>query len=227
MRLIVVGCEYAGKTTLIKEIAAWKDQTMGPPIPLGMPPFHDHFTFPNITHEELSEEECKQVMALSPRLKSLIQNHQILYHLNSAFYGDHDNIMVGFHIENAVYGPLYYGYGEGGVASAIARNVEGHIMETARDTVLLYLKASPQVIAERMREAPHPRGVLKEKDIKQVLQRFEEECKASILRYKITLDTTEATVSETLGRFVEQVLPHLRETDFLRIQNRRSTQPAG
>lgn len=217
MRLILIGCEYAGKTTLVNEIAGWIERTMGPPIPQGMPPFHDHFTFPDIAHGELTEDEYEQVWALSPRLKAMIQNHQILYHLNPSFYGDHDNIMVGFHIEEAVYGPLYYGYGENAGRSAIARGVESQIKEKAPDTVLVLLKASQEVIAQRMKSNPHPRGVLKEEDIERVLARFEEEYGSSILRYRFTLDTSTATVDETLQQFVDHMRPHLSERDRTRL----------
>jgi hypothetical protein len=227
MRLVLVGCEYVGKTTLAHGVAAWIERTMGPPIPPGMPPFHDHFTFPDIAHGGLTDEECEQVMALSPRLKSMIQNHQILYHLNPSFYGDHDNIMVGFHIENAVYGPLYHGYGEDGSGSAIARNVEGHIMGVAGDTVLVLMRASAQVISRRMGESPHPRGVLKEKDIDHVLKRFEEEYAASIIRYRFVLDTTATTPAETLAQFVEYIQPHLAESDRTRLLAHRALRSDG
>ena len=217
MRLILIGCEYAGKTTLVNEIAGWIERTMGPPIPQGMPPFHDHFTFPQISHGELSDQECAQVTALSPQLKAMIQNHQIAYHLNPAFYRDHDNILVGFHIEDAVYGPLYYGYEEDGSRTAFARKVESEIMEKAPDTVLVLLKASPQVIARRMRENPHAWGVLKEEKIEYVLNRFQEEYADSVLRYRFTLDTSAAKVEETLGQFVDYIRPHLTESDRTRL----------
>ena len=48
MKLILVGCEYAGKTTLANEIVKWIDHTMG-----GARGFHDHFTIPP---SELTEE---------------------------------------------------------------------------------------------------------------------------------------------------------------------------
>jgi shikimate kinase len=217
MRLILIGCEYAGKTTLAGEIGKWKDRTLGPNTPKGMANFHDHFTFPNISHGELTEEEYDQLSALSPRLKSGLQNHQILYHLNPAFYGDNDNSMIGFHIEDAVYGPIYYDYGHDGVGSHIARSVETHILGMAPDTVLVLLKATPEVIAERMRKNPHARGVLKEKDIEHVLQRFEEEYAASLLRYRLQYDTTSATVEETLAEFVEDIQSHLTEADRTRL----------
>ena len=222
MRLIITGCEYAGKTTLANGVGRWIEETLGPPIPQGMPPFHDHFTFPDISHGELTEEEYEQVRALSPGLKAMIQNHQILYHMNPAFYADHDNIMVGFHIEDAVYGPLYYGYGDNGSRSAIARSVENHIMEVARDTVLVLLKASSEVIAGRLRESPHPRGVVREQDIEHVLSRFEEECAASTLRYRLTYDTTDTSERETLKQFVRDIGPHLSERDRSRLLAHRA-----
>ena len=42
MKLIFVGCEYAGKTTLGKEVTAWIGRTTG-----GGRSFHDHFTIPS------------------------------------------------------------------------------------------------------------------------------------------------------------------------------------
>ena len=91
----------------------------------------------------------------------------------------------------------------------------------------MLVKASPQVIAERMKRNPHPRGVLKEKDIDLVLQRFEEEYRNSILRYRITLDTSTATVEETLAQFVEQIGPHLAESDRTRLLAHRALDVLG
>ena len=217
MRLIITGCEYSGTSTLAKNIAGWIEEMLGPPIPQGMPPFHDHFAFPDIGHGDLTEEEYVQVNALSPKLKAMIQNHQIMYHLNDAFYADHDNIMVGFHIEDAVYGPLYYDYGHDGSRSTIGRIIENHIMEIARDTVLVLLKASPEAIAKRLKDSPHPRGVLKEQDIEHVLARFDEEVASSTLRYRLTYDTTEMTPKEPLAQFVKDIGPHLSESDRSRL----------
>ena len=41
----------------------------------------------------------------------MFQRYIIEYHLQPAFYADPDHNMAGFHIEEAVYAPLYYGYG--------------------------------------------------------------------------------------------------------------------
>ena len=218
MRLIITGCEYAGKTTLANEIAGWRTRTMGPAIPPGMPEFHDHFTLPEISHGDMTDEDAAQVWALSPKVKGLIQNHQVGYHMNPAFYADHDNIFVGFHIEDAVYAPKYYGYGGNGERSHWARIVEAEIIGKAFDTVLLLLTASPETIRERMRANPHPMGLVKDEDVEEVLQSFEHEFSKSILRYRFSLDTSNATVQETLDQFVEQMVPMLRDSDRLRMQ---------
>ena len=41
----------------------------------------------------------------------MFQRYVIEYHLGTSFYEYPDHGLVGFHIEEAVYAPLYYGYG--------------------------------------------------------------------------------------------------------------------
>jgi shikimate kinase len=220
MKLILVGCEYAGKTTLAKEIVKWTDRTMG-----GARGFHDHFSIPS---SELTAEDQEQFITLSPRLKEMFQRYVIEYHLQPAFYSDPDHNLVGFHIEEAVYAPLYYGYGRKGEyaeRTGFARSIEKEIVARAPDTVLILLKASTGVIASRMRENPHPRPVVQEKDIEYVLQRFEEEYQSSLIRKRFVLDTTTATVSETLSQFVAQIEAHLTDTDRLRVLTHQALQP--
>jgi hypothetical protein len=68
-----------------------------------------------------------------------------------------------------------------------------------------------------MRENPLPGGVLQEKDIEYVLQRFEEEFQGTLIRRTFVLDTTTATVEETLAEFVEQIELYLTDADRLRM----------
>ena len=211
MRLILVGCEYAGKTTLAHEIIKWIDRTMG-----GAEGFHDHFTIPT---NELPDEAREQYARSGPGIKEQFQRYMIQYHLKPTFYIAPDHLLVGFHIEEAVYAPLYYGYGRKGETSyrtALARDVEQEIMAVAPDTVLVLLKARADVIAKRMRENPHPRPMVQEADIQHVLERFEEEFEESLIRRTFELDTTSATVEETLAEFVAKIEPHLSDADRLR-----------
>lgn len=211
MRLILVGCEYAGKTTLANQIVQWTERTFG-----SARTFHDHFTLPC---DEFSDTDQKQLLALSPTLKELFQRYMMNYHFHEAFYSDPDHNLVGFHIEEAVYAPLYYGYGgEGGyTGSTMARAMDEEIMHHAPDTVLILLRARHEIIAQRMRQQPHKRQVIQEKDIQHVLQRFEEEYRNSLIRRKFALDTSDAPVEKTLAEFAVQIKKHLSQADRLRL----------
>ena len=131
--------------------------------------------------------------------------------------------LVGFYIDEAVYAPLYYGYGGPGEyadRAMHARRAEGQILEVAPDTVLVLLKASRDAIAARMKADPHDLSLVKEKDIERVLEKFEQEYERSFLRRKFVLDSTDKTVEETLWDFVEQIQPHLTQADRARILTR-------
>ena len=97
-------------------------------------------------------------------------------------------------------------------------------MEVAPDAVLVLVKASPEVIASRMRESPHREGLLQEKDIEHVLDAFEEEYNRSFFRKRFVLDTSTVTIDETLAQFVEQMRPHFTEADELRMITHRNWQ---
>ena len=110
MRLILVGCEYSGTTTLSEAISEWAKEVMG-----GGFRFHDHWKVPHVSHPPgLTAEEQEQFLALSPNLKEMFQRYHMEYHLSPSFYGDPHHNSVGFHIDEAVYAPLYYGYGGAG-----------------------------------------------------------------------------------------------------------------
>ncbi len=83
--------------------------------------------------------------------------------------------------------------------------------------VLVLVKASPDVIRERMRREPRPKCLLKEQDVELVLDRFREVYEGSILNEKLTLDTSETTVRESMQDFLRQMEPHLQSVDRQRI----------
>ena len=218
MRLIIIGCEYAGTTTLVDNIGEWVGRAMG-----GKMGKHDHWKLPEVSHSPHTREENLAVLALSPSLQESFQRYHMEYHLSPSFYGGAHHTMVGFHIDEAVYAPKYYGYGghdEYGDRARSARRTEGEILEVARDTVLVLVKASPEVIRQRMAAEPREFGVVKEPDVEFILQRFEEEYNRSFLRQKIKIDNTELTPEETLARFVEEIQPHLTQADRTRILTR-------
>ena len=229
MKVILVGCEYAGKTTLSGKISEWMVKVFGPE-PWGPPHYgwHDHYQMPDVTHHDMTDEEVEQVLALSPRMKEVYQRYNIAYHTPHEPSDGHQ-LIIGFHIDDAVYGPLYFGYGgEGQYADrrALSASVETAIMEHAPGTVLVLLKASPEVILKRMKEAPHRHRILKEEDVGQVLERFEHLHGRALLRRKFVIDTTESTPEETLAEFVKTYENHMDEEDRRRILLRKQWQAA-
>ena len=78
MRLILIGCEYSGTTTLAHAINEWTKETMDKEFTL----IHDHFKLPDTKPHgpELTEEEIAQFDALSPRLTEVIMRHNLYYH---------------------------------------------------------------------------------------------------------------------------------------------------
>lgn len=222
MRLILIGCEYAGTTTLIGEIAKWVERTMG-----GTMGIHDHWKMPQVSHAPHTKEENEAFMALSPNLQESFQRYHMGYHLSPSFYADAHHTMVGFHIDEAVYAPLYYGYGGPGEYAdrdMYARRTDSEIVEIAPDTALVLIKASPGAIRERMKADPHENALVKEKDIEKVLDLFEQQYERSFIRIKFEIDNTDKTVDETLAAFVSQIQPHLLERDRLRILTRNLPQ---
>ncbi len=201
MRLIVVGCEYTGKSTLINSLNQWgKERGIH---------FHldDHFTIPDTYF--LSKEDQEAMVALSPTIKERYQRFQIYYHIDVLRRQQH-MLVGGYHIEEAIYGPLYYHYER---PPYYIRDIEPLL---PADTILLLLTARPEAIARWMKDEPHPYSLIKEEDIPFLLKRFEEEFKESLLKHKMRLDTSDLTPEELLGKFLEAVLPHLDPKDPMR-----------
>ena len=218
MRLIMVGCEYVGTSSLIQEISGWVERAMG-----GKMGIHDHWKAPQLSHAEHTKEENEGFLALSPNLRESFQRYHMEYHLSPSFYHDADHTMVGFHIDEAVYAPLYYGYGapnEYGDRAQAARTTEASLLEIARDTVLILLKASPEVIRARMKADPHANALVTDGDVEKVLAAFEDQHTRSLLRKKIVIDNTDQTVAESLADFVTQIQPFLTHADRSRILTR-------
>ena len=212
MRVILIGCEYAGKTTLAAEITRWWSEHAGSPMG-----WHDHFERPfREGSGPAVEAEAEQVMAMVPVLLEKYARYMIQYHFTDAFYRDNHHMLVNWYYSDAVYAPLYYGYG--GVDAyadrqGMARRHDADVNAIAPDTVLVLLKATPEIIRQRQRDNPHDRCILQDEDVEFVLQRFEEEYKRSGLRRFFELDTTEAGVEETLREFWVGMEPHLTDTD--------------
>ena len=230
MKLILTGCEYAGKRTLARNIALWWEEQTGEAAPEAPHTgFHDHFVVPNVihaqgheSHKEKSEEE---ILTLNPGLLEHFQRYQIDYHFSRGFMESPDIWFIDWYYGEPVYAPLYHGYGrpgEYGDRRVMVRHWDDEVMEHAPDMVLVLVKASPQRIRQRLRENPHARSLFREKDIEFVLDRFQEEYDNSLIDRRFELDTTETTAEKTLAQFTERIRGHLTRKDRVRILSHQS-----
>ncbi len=87
MKLVLIGCEYTGTTTLALGLNEWAEKTIGS----GFRIIHDHWKLPHTsghlptdTAHFLDADEQAQVLALSPKLKEMTQRHSLYYHTPSA-----------------------------------------------------------------------------------------------------------------------------------------------
>lgn len=221
MRLIIIGSEYAGKTTLAAQIQQWMERTMGSCTTS----FHDHF-FPwdpedTSPKKERIDVDLKLLTLNDPEVVEKYTRYVIHYHTHPNFYAKPDHAVVNWYYGDAVYAPLYYGFGgpgEAGDRQVLARSYDEMLTKTAPDTVLLLVKADAEVIRRRRQETSQPQPFPREQDIELVLGRFEEEFESSLIDRRVVLDTSSTTAPETLTNFVELIQPHLEPADRTRMQ---------
>ena len=230
MRLIIIGCEYAGKTTLAVAISKWMIQAMGLPFVR----WHNHFVvpkldqhlivhgaeadesvFPGKTAADLfTEEDEDQMLSLSPLLLEQFQRHMIWRHIHPNMNSTEDDyLLINGYYADAVYAPLYYGYGEPGSFAdrrQRARVWDAQLMGMAPDTVLVLVTASAAAIRQRMQQNPRPRCILQPQDAERVLDGFQEEYDLSLINRRFTLDTTCSSEQETFWAFLRKMWPHLK-----------------
>ena len=204
MYLLVIGCEYVGKTTFAEKLMEWG-------APRGFD-FHldDHFTIPD---SSLSKEDRDVMLGLSPEFKERFQRFQAIYHVR-LFTLYRDMLELGFYSEDTIYGPLYYGYEPGFLAASQGRELE---KELPKNTILIHLTSSEGSIAERMEAEPHEYQVIKRADIPMLLSKFEEEFTASTIHSKITINTTNKTPEQVLDEFHRLARPFLPTDDLIRM----------
>lgn len=204
MRLILIGCEYVGKTTLANALEKWG-------LEQGRR-FHmdDHFSIPDEFF--LNAEEQKAMVEMPPTIKERFQRFQIYYHLG-VMEQQEDIILTGFHIEEAIYGPRYYYPGK--AVAAYHRRIEPQM---PLDTVLVLLTAAPDIIRARMAATPHRYSLVQPTEVEEVQKQFEAEFTASRIRRKVRFDTSDLKPEEMLDRFLKVVRPKLNVRDLLLIR---------
>jgi hypothetical protein len=82
------------------------------------------------------------------------------------------------------------------------------------------------VIRNRKKETPHRYNLVEDDDVELLLDRFNEEFENSLLENKIRIDTSEATVEESLAEFVEQFTPLMTDVDRERMEARKTANRA-
>jgi hypothetical protein len=205
VRLIVVGCEYTGKTTLIDGLYAW-GEARGIHYHLD-----DHFSIPDQFF--LDPEEQAAMLAMPPTIKERFQRFQIYYHSANVIVHHGDTLLGGFHIEEAIYGPRYYYPGK--AFPAYHRRIE---RDLPPDTILLLLTARPEVIRQRMETSPHVYPLVMPDEVEEISREFEREYRLSWIDRRLTIDTSDLTPEQLVTTFLERVTPHLSERDLLRWQ---------
>lgn len=211
MQLILVGCEYVGTTTLANAIDDWMDDTMGTRFSL----IHDHWKIPHTSgHPDNSTpEEQEWLLRATPKFKEMHQRHSLYYHAHG--WDNPDVMMVGAAIEDAVYGPMYFGYGARGEfqdREVVVHQWERTILRKSEDMVLVHVSAETDEIARRMRDDPHVNMVISEGDIDSVKTRFAELVDWSLLPNKIEIDNSRP-VADTMAEFVGKIEPFLTDAD--------------
>ena len=232
MRLLFVGCEYSGTTTLATAICRWIAANMAGDSFKVLPDrsidlLHDHFKVPHTSGHGhvLTDEEQEQILALSPAVKEMVQRHNLYYHVKETNYDRADHVLIGLHIEDTIYGERYFEYGgEGqpGIRSIDWDRIEDAILKYGPDTVLVLVKAGPDVIRRGIRDGPHVNQVVSETEVELVLARFQEGFDRSRIANKLVLDTSEATVDESLLEFLEKMKPFMTGADRARINARQA-----
>lgn len=200
MRVIVIGCEYSGVTTLIDGLMKWGDER-------GIHHhLDDHFTIPD--SQNLAPVDAEKMLNLTPLLKERFQRFQIVYHVRLLHRFEHI-LLGGFHIEEEIYGPHYY---YPGVPTIGVREYE---VEMPADTLLVHLTARPEVIRTRMKKSPHLHTLIQDSDIPMLLEQFRQKYHESWIKEKIEIDTSDLTPAQLLQSFLDKSLPHLNTRDML------------
>ena len=104
--------------------------------------------------------------------------------------------------------------------------MDAQVNELLPGMVLVLMKASPESIRRRVQEGESPfpsrhvDTLFQEKDTEVVLGRFEEEYERSLIPRKFVLDTTDASIEESMAEFKRQMKTHITSEDRLRFLSR-------
>ena len=213
MRVILTGVEYAGKSTLASALHKWGQETGGFSFHMD-----DHFTIPDASLR--TDDEKRYAAGAPPAMKERFQRFQIYYHLHLLHVYD-DICLVGFHSEEAVYGPRYYYPGLGGPRSHSGLPQDYHRQiehEFPSDTLYCLVTARPEVLRQRAQSNPHPFPLVPEAELEEVQEAFEREWAMCWLKRKFRLDTSDLAPDQLVPAFLKAAKRHLKPEDLTRLQ---------
>ena len=198
----------------------WMSENMGTRVSL----IHEHWKIPHTSGhpDNTTSEEQEWLLAATPKYKEMHQRHSLYYHTQVSTYTTHNGgngMVVGGHIDDAVYAPLYFGYGEKGHQfdrELVMHQVEKTILYFTNATVIVHITADTDVIKQRMKDDPHENGIVEADDVDKVKKRFAELVDWSLLGNKISIDNSSALV-DTMAQFVARMEPLFTDTDRSRI----------
>lgn len=112
----------------------------------------------------------------------------------------------------------YGGDGQPGIRRIDWDRIEDAVLKYGPDTVLVLVKANPDVIWRRIKDDPHVNQVVSDKDIELILTKFQWGFERSRIANKLILDTSATTVEESLCEFLEKMESFMTEADRDRIK---------
>ena len=133
------------------------------------------------------------MLTVSPGIKERFQRFQLVYHIR-LMHEYEDILLGGFHIEEQVYGPKYYypaldGWIKSAPCPPVLRSLthptcplpacadngastRKYEKEIPQDSILVHLKASPDVIHQRMEDDPHDTQLVQPDEVEEVQALF-------------------------------------------------------
>ena len=224
MLIILVGCEYSGTSTISRSIKSELNESFGSAFDI-----HDHWKFPSIEcypqyskQYLLNDTDKSHISQFTPKLKEMLQRQSIVYHLPEP-KGAIDKIYVGYHFDDTVYGPIYFGYGgpkepQGGPRTKYARYIEKEIIKSYPNVILIHLTASSESILERIKNQPHEHQIIAQADIDLITEQFQSEFDKSLLQNKLTIDTTNQSIKQTTSLVMDGILNYCTPEDSARLR---------
>ena len=232
MRLILIGCEYSGTTTLAEGVRGWSNEAMGKGK--GLVAYHDHWKIPHTSgHRGLDDEnfftpeEQAQFLALSPKAKEMFQRHSLTYHVQPDALRNPDYVAIGAAHRKRDLCPyiLRLLRGRPGLG---AQGGDGPRRGDHSRVCTRHASRAGEGRGRYDRESDDREPSLQlgaaEQDIQRVLDEFQAEHERSAIRNKLTIDTGPTTAEETLAAFVNGMEPYLNDTDLERILAHKAEQ---